>query len=165
MDLSQQKEQFGSTYVRAIASVAGYSIYRPDVDDDSVDLGIAARGLAGVIRSPRLELQLKTTSVANLGNTSIRYPLKLKNYNDLRSDNFAIPRILVVVLVPDELPNWLQQSDAELCMRYCGYWMSLRGMPETENTSTVTIYLPRSNQFTVSALQSMMQLISQGDQP
>jgi hypothetical protein len=38
------------------SAVAGYSLYRPEVDDDSVDLGIASRGNIGSIRSPRLEL-------------------------------------------------------------------------------------------------------------
>jgi hypothetical protein len=40
MDINQQKEQFSITYVRAIAAVSGYSIYRPEIDNDSVDLGI-----------------------------------------------------------------------------------------------------------------------------
>jgi hypothetical protein len=36
MDINQQKEQFSITYVRAIAAVAGYSLYRPEIDNDSV---------------------------------------------------------------------------------------------------------------------------------
>ena len=165
VDINQQKEQFSNTYLRAVATVAGYSLYRPDVDDDSVDWGIAARGGTGRIRSPRLELQLKCTSRGVLDDNLVRYPLKLKNYDDLRMDNFAIPRILVVIVVPDLIADWLQQSEDELSMRHCGYWVSLRGMPATPNTATVTVALPRTNQFTVAALQSLMQLISQGSQP
>ncbi|KAB8318317.1 DUF4365 domain-containing protein [Tolypothrix campylonemoides VB511288] len=95
----------------------------------------------------------------------MRYPLKLKNYNDLRLDDFAIPRILVVVLIPDNLADWLQQSEQELCMRYCGYWVSLLGMLRTQNTTTVTVTIPRTNQFTVATLQSIMQGIGQGVKP
>lgn len=105
MDISQQKEQFSNTYVRAIVSVAGYSTYRPEVDDDSVDIGIAARGGKGVIISPRLELQLKCTQRDILYDSSVRYQLNLKNYNDLRV-NALVPRILVVVLVPENLADW-----------------------------------------------------------
>ena len=165
MDLSQQKEQFSNTYVRAVASAAGYSVYKPSVDDESVDLGIAAKGRTGIVRSPRLELQLKCTSVAALDDCFVRYPLKLKNYNDLRMEDFAIPRILIVVLVPNLLADWLQQSETELCMKHCGYWLSLRGMPDTRNTNNVTVRLPRNHLFTVSALQSIMQLISEGGTP
>ncbi|MCW6052639.1 DUF4365 domain-containing protein [Lyngbya sp. CCAP 1446/10] len=165
MDISQQKEQFSNTYLQAIATVAGYSIYKPSVDDDSVDWGIAAKGGTGRIRAPRLELQLKSTSRDVRENNLIRYPLKLKNYDDLRMDDFAIPRILVVVLIPETIEDWLTQSETEICMKECGYWISLRGMPETQNTTAVTVTIPRKNQFTVIALQSIMEGISQGVQP
>jgi len=165
MDINQQKEQFSNTYLQAVTTVAGYSLYKPSVDDDSVDWGIAAKGGTGRVRAPRLELQLKSTSRDVQDNNSIRYPLKLKNYDDLRMDNFAIPRILVVVLIPEKTADWLTQSDEKLCMRYCGYWTSLAGMPETSNTTNVTVTLPKSNQLTVAALQSIMERISQGVQP
>ncbi len=72
MDINQQKEQFSITYIRAIAAVAGYSLYRPEIDNDSVDLGIVARGGTGIILSPRLELQLKCTARDILDNNCIR---------------------------------------------------------------------------------------------
>lgn len=114
MDINQQKEQFSNTYVRAVASVAGYSLYKSDVDDDSIDLGIAAKGGTGPILSPRLELQLKCSSRDIIDESHVRYPLKLKNYNDLRI-NALVPRILVVVVVPEDITDWLQQSEEELC--------------------------------------------------
>ena len=94
----------------------------------------------------------------------IRYPLKVKNYNDLRK-NALVPRILVVLLVPENLEDWLQQSEAEMCMRNSAYWMSLPGQPETQNIANVTVSLHRSNQFTVPALKSMIQSISEGSLP
>lgn len=165
VDINQQKEQFSNAYLQAVVTVAGYCLYKPAVDDDSVDWGIAASGTIGRVRSPRLELQLKSTSRDILSDSELRYPLKLKNYDDLRPDEFAIPRILVVVLLSENLADWLQQSEEELCLRYGGYWGSLRGMPETQNTATVTIPLPRTNQFTPQALQSIMQLIGEGVKP
>ena len=62
MEVNLQKEQFSNAYLQAVTAVAGYSLYKPFVDDDSVDWGIAAKGREGRIRSPRLELQLKSTS-------------------------------------------------------------------------------------------------------
>ena len=61
MDINQQKEQFSNVYLQAVTTVAGYSVYKPSVDDDSVDWGVAAKGATGPIRAPRLELQLKST--------------------------------------------------------------------------------------------------------
>ncbi len=165
MDINQQKEQFSNTYLQALTSVAGYSLYKPFVDDDSVDWGIAAKGGEGIVRAPRLELQLKSTSREVLDNNTIRYPLKLKNYNDLILNGYATPRILVVVIIPETPQNWLKQTEEELCLRHCGYWLSLRGMPPTTNTTNVTITILRTNQFTVTALQSIMLNISKGDKP
>ena len=94
MDINQQKEQFSNIYLQAVTTVAGYSLYKPFVDDDSVHRGVAAKGGTGPIRAPRWELHLKSTSRDIQDDNFIRYPLKLKNYDDLRMDDFAILRIL-----------------------------------------------------------------------
>lgn len=96
--------------------------------------------------------------------TSVRYPLNLKNYNDLRI-NALVPRILVVVIVPENLADWLVQSEDELSMRHGAYWVSLRGQPETPNARAVTVELPPRNQFTVEAVVSMFHRISNGGLP
>ncbi|MFM6039134.1 MAG: DUF4365 domain-containing protein [Sphaerospermopsis kisseleviana] len=53
-------------------------------------------------------------------------------------------------------------SETELCLRRCAYWVSLRGQPQTQNTETVTVYIPRKNVFTVDALKNLMQTIQTG---
>ena len=79
--------------------------------------------------------------------------------------NSFVPRLLVVVLVPENIENWIQQSEQEMCTRYCAYWVSILGMPATQNKTSITVELPRSNLFTVEALESMMQRISQRGLP
>ncbi len=44
-------------------------------------------------------------------------------------------------------------------MQRCGYWMSLKGQPKTQNTESATVYLPRRQFFTVNALKDIMQQI------
>ena len=75
----------------------------------------------------------------------------------MRQENQYPPLILVVVLMPEYVDDWLEQSEAELCQKACGYWVSLEGEPPTENKQTVTVYLPRTNLLNVSALKSLMQ--------
>ena len=156
MDLSQRKEQFSRVYVRAVATVAGFTIYVPEVDDDSIDLGIAGRVAHDTPRRPRIELQLKCTSVKVLRGDHVVYPLKLKNYDDLRLDDPIVPRMLVVVLVPGDESQWLRQTEEELCLRRCAYWRSLRGMGESRALAKVAIRLPRQNLFSVEGLQALM---------
>jgi len=164
MELNQQKELFSKAYVRAVAAVAGFSIDQLELDFDSIDLQITAGSGEGSVCYPELKLQLKCTSRDVIHGEYIRYQFKVKNYNDLRG-NALVPRILVVLLVPKNLEDWLKQSEEEMCMRNCAYWMSLRGQPEKPNSSNVTVNLPRSNQFTVPALKSMIQSISEGSLP
>jgi uncharacterized protein DUF4365 len=165
MELGQQKEQFSRAYVYAVTSVAGYSNSTPIVDDDSIDLGISGRQAVGKFRSPRLELQLKCTENPSWSGDHLHYALKLKNYVDLRGDDFIVPRILVVVVVPEDLNEWVLQSEKELTLRKCGYWLSLREYPETQNKTNVTVQIPRKQQFTVKSLRDLMNEISGGSPP
>lgn len=163
MHLSQQKEQFSGAYLRAVASAAGYTLYKPEVDDDSIDWGIAARGAEGTPRRPHLEMQLKCSARDILHETHVHFPLEVKNYNDLRDPEVWVPRILMVVLVPDQTADWLQQTETEMVMRHCGYWVSLCGEPATTNTETITVRLPREQLLTPDALRQMMQKVNDGE--
>jgi hypothetical protein len=76
-----------------------------------------------------------------------------------------VPRILVVVRVPEKLDDWLLQSEQELSLRHCGYWMSLRGMPDSTNETSVTVHVPRSQVFSVTALRDLMTRIGEENWP
>jgi hypothetical protein len=165
MDLNAQKEQFGNAHVRAVAAAAGYNVYKPEVDDDSVDWGICERGSRGTMRSPRFELQLKCSSRDILKDDHVAFPLKIKNYDDLRHDDFQVARILIVVLVPDQVAEWMAQSEESLALYHCGYWLSLRGMSAVANQESVTVHLPREQLFSVADVQSIMQRIARGGHP
>jgi hypothetical protein len=156
MDISQRKEQFSRAYVHAVATVAGFSLYRPEVDDDSIDLTIAGRGGQGIPRPPRIEIQLKCTSQDLLHRQHLVYPLKRKNYDDLRRVELVVPRLLVVVTVPDDESEWLHQSEENLILRRCAYWASLRGLDEMENVRSISIRLPRQNVLSVEGLRGLM---------
>jgi hypothetical protein len=162
MTIDDQKQQFSFAYARAVAATAQISVTEPEVDDDSIDLIFLQRGGGGAVRSPRVEVQVKCTEVATLHANHLAYPLKLKNYDELRPVNVLVPRILIVVLVPALLNDWLNHTEQELALRHCGYWLSLRGQAPTANATNVTVHLPRANQFTVAGLQGIMQRIGAG---
>ena len=165
MTINDQKQQFSFAYARAVAAVARVAVDQPSLDDDSVDLSFRQRGGGGIMRSPQLDAQVKCTEVANIQANHIAYPLKLKNYDELRPTDLLVPRILIVVTVPDDLVEWLNHSEQELAMRKCGYWVSLRGMAATANQANVTVHLPRVNQFTGAQLMQIMQRIGNGQTP
>lgn len=165
MQPDMQKEQFSKAYIQAVAACAGYSWSVPSVDDDSIDMCLHQTGGRGTIRSPKLDLQIKCVGRESPNSNIFSYPIKLKNYNDLRDESVMVPRILVVVVVPDLLPEWLAHSETELSLRRCGYWLSLRGMTPSSNETGQTIHMSRQQQFNITALQAIMDRISNGGLP
>lgn len=165
MDLNAQKEQFSRAYVQAVAAVAGYAWSQPSVDNDSVDQTLSARGGGGTIKSPKLDLQLKCHARSAPAEMEFTYPLKIKNYDDQRDDSVMVPRILVVVLVPDQLADWINHTESQLALRRCGYWTSLRGLPATQNANTVSVTVHRSQQFHCDGVLQLMQRIAAGGLP
>lgn len=165
MEQNLQKEEFSRAYVRAVAAAAAFAAAEPRVDDDSVDMEISGRGGQGTSKSPRLDIQLKCTSDHTIiQDDSLAFFLKKKNYDDLRGTTL-VPRCLVVVVVPEDTGAWLAHSESELVLRHCGYWVSLRDRPGTDNVSGVTVTIPRANTFDVEQLRAIMDRIGSGGMP
>ena len=146
-----QMEQRSLVVVRAVAAEAGFQVVRPEPDVDSVD-GVL---MASFGRRPRIEFQAKATSRRLLRADGIHFPLPVKNYDELRIGSW-IPRILIVVLMPDESETWLSQTDDELCMNSSVYWLSPSGMPERPNIASVTVVIPTANVFDRAQLDALM---------
>src|SRR5262245_19261905 len=117
MDPDKQKEEFSHAFVYAITACAGFAWSKPSVDDDSIDLTLHQRGGGGTVRSPKLDLQLKCKAMATPNEDEFSFSIKLKNYDELRDSTVLVPRILIVVLVPDDTSEWLRESEAELALR------------------------------------------------
>jgi len=162
MTENEQKQQLSVAYVHAVAARAGYACQIVHVDDDSIDVQLAARGRVhdkAVLRSPKIDLQLKATAQPVLRNDHLAFAIPLKNYNDLREESL-VPRLLVVLLLPEDTERWLEQTEDQMISRHCAYWSTLLGKPETDNTTSVTVHLPRAQQFTVASLQDLMQKVA-----
>jgi hypothetical protein len=158
-------EQFSKAYVKAVASVAECSIDWSSVDNDSVDGTLKRRTHLSTVRSPYLDIQLKSTYTDCIQDNHIVYPLSIKNYDDLRTINLSVPRILVVVVLPSDLSEWTYHNEQQLALRKCGYWMSLRGEPATINTTSKTVHLPRQQVFDVNGLDAIFNDLENGVWP
>lgn len=159
---NEQKQQLSVSYIHAVAACAGYTCQVEIVDDDSVDVVIGATGYVhhqAVLRSPRLAVQLKATSILRPGVKYLTFPLKSKNYRDLR-ERTHIPRILLVLVLPEDPREWIEVTEECMISRRCAYWASLLGKPEKGNASSVSVRLPRSQRFDVEQLQGLMQRVS-----
>lgn len=148
---NMRKSRLSLSYIEAVASHAGFHVVEPKIDYDSVDGSLYAN--SG--KRPRIEFQAKATSQDVVREDCIHFSLPVKNYNDLRIEAIN-PRILIVLIMPQSTDEWVEQTQSALCIRKCAYWMSLKGRPETSNTSSVNVQLPLSNVFNAEQLADMM---------
>lgn len=164
MDPQKQKEQFNYAYVCALAAQAGLNPVTADVDDDSIDLSFKSKGYIGrSIRSPQIEFQLKCSSQDLVDGEVIKFPLSVKNYNDLRGSDFAAPRYLAVLLVPNEVDNWVAHNEHHIALFNNCYWLSLRDAAPTENEAQITVAIPVAQRLTSTILRNMMDRASDGE--
>jgi hypothetical protein len=110
-------------------------------------------------------LQLKCLSTDDGRGPKLSYDVKKKNYDDLRDPNVHVPRVLVFCCVPADVGEWLHETPEATAMRRCTYWLSLRGMPATENAATCRVQIPRTQLFNVAALHGIMERIGTGNPP
>lgn len=164
MHLTQRMEQFNVAYIHAMAAQAGLNPSQPAVDDDSVDLQLSAKNwVGGSRRSPMIQLQLKCTAAATVANGVIKFALPIKNYDDLRATDLMLPRYLAVMRVPQDDATWIQHNADHMALLNDCYWVSLRGLPETTNTATVTVDIPLTQRLTTESLRGLLSLASQAE--
>jgi len=160
---TERKQAFSRAYSHAVLSAAGLMAENVRQDFDKVDVRVGARTGRGVVTSPRLDLQLKATATDQRGD-SVVCRLSAADYDALRDPKRAVPIILVVVVVPEDYAEWVRQSEQELAVRHCGYWVSLRDREPVSHDS-VTVHLPRSQVFSREAVAAIVERIQAGGTP
>ena len=163
MTREHRQEALCRAYVLAVAAQAGL-IWSKPTEDYGIDLSLRSVALennrwrdAGA----QLDLQLKSTTRAIVTETEVVYDLEVDAYNDLRRVDRPCPRVLILLVMPTEEALWLNQTPEQLTLRYCAYWMSLRGQPLTTATRTIRIRIPRANLVSVEALTQLLQGVAE----
>jgi hypothetical protein len=149
-------------YLHAVASRGGIICERsgPSSDDVGVDAVLRVKGpLAddSLLTSFTVDVQLKATVAQPAAERGrFAFPLKMKNYDELRSVRTIAPHLLVVLFLPGNPADWLTHSHECLVARRCAYWLSLRGAPASANETSQTIYIPMTNLLSVENLLGLM---------
>lgn len=156
MHINARKDHFSRSVVRAVAAAAGIGADVPEFDQNSCDVHFAAPDTSSG-PGAKLDAQLKCTSGVDLSGSDFSYSLRITDYDHLRwpADQTFVPRILVVVVVPDDPIDWLVAASPEtITLRRCAYWLNLQGADAKPNTSSVTVKIPTAHVFDVEALHS-----------
>jgi hypothetical protein len=164
---NQRQEALSRAYVRAVAAQAGV-ICGGLGQDYGIDMFLRTVPIEGhryTDKGDQLDLQLKSTTRASVTDTEVMHDLEVRAYESLRLVTRGCPRILVLLVLPEDETLWLTHSVEELILRRCAFWQSLRGAPGTTNQATIRLHIPRANTFSVEAVRALMQRVSEGIDP
>jgi hypothetical protein len=164
---AHQQEGLCRAFIQAVASRCGCSCAFRDFDYgiDVTVHHIKARDRRRVESGVRLDIQAKSTTTASIGTKFVHYDLEVKSYEDLRDLDTRCPRILVLLVLPDDDAEWLAITEEHLLLRRCAYWLNLQGHPQTTNKDTVRVQIPRSHVFSAAALAGILERAQRGEQP
>ncbi len=160
LDPNQHQGLFGESFVRVLASAAGLIVSRPDLDVDGCDFTISRKGVFGVTRHPKIDVQVKSWSRrrADRRDGYWKYRMQSKHFNELAGTDFALPRFLVLVSVPDDCADYATSHHDVVELKHAAYWLSLQdrkpvdGAPEAK----IPVDVPVDNLLTVDALHTLM---------
>jgi hypothetical protein len=159
-----RQEALSRAYIQAIAAACGmsYSVANPDYGIDLTLHDILIRNKRRRESGFRLDVQAKSTTTASVRASSIEYRIEQRTYELLRDTEAPIPRILVVLVLPEDEAAWLDQSEEQLVLRRCAYWHCLTGWEPAANRKTISITIPRENVFSIESLRGIMDRVKQG---
>jgi hypothetical protein len=161
---NHRQEALCRAYVLAIAARCGMSVSvaNPDYGIDLTLNDIVVSGDHHAESGYKIDIQAKSATLANLSQAAVRYDLDVRAYETLRQPKPGNPRILVVLLLPEDEKDWSVQTEDELILRRCAYWLSLRGRPATANRRSIRLAIPRVKLFSIEALQRLLDRIKKG---
>lgn len=153
---------FGEAFVRVLAAAAGLTVAKaePDVTGDDFTLGYPGP-LAG-LRNPKIDVQVKSRARPRVdwrrpGQWAFR--MKAHHFNELAGNDYALPRYLFLVIVPDNYDEYVTASPRAFSLQYCAYWASLQDRERVDPTqrTSVTVEVPADNLLSVEALTRLLE--------
>lgn len=164
---AHRQESLSRAYIQAIASRCGLncSFREFDYGIDVTVHPIHRRENRYIETGFNLDIEAKSTFGATVTDQEVLYDLEVKAYEDLRATEIGTPRILVLLVQPENESDWTAMDEEELRLRRCAYWISLKGRAPTSNTEKIRVSIPRANRFSVEALHGIMERLRQGRDP
>ncbi len=162
-----RQEAVSRAYIHAIAARCGLGCSFRDFDY-GIDLTVHAirrKGHRRVESGFNLDVQAKSTTAAIITPSHLLYDMEVKAYDDLRDPEVGCPRVLVLLLLPEDESAWVEQTEDCLMLRKCAYWASLVGAGPTANAATIRVTIPRANIFSVAALNQLMDKARKRERP
>ena len=153
-------------YLHAVAAAAGCALASP-FPDNGIDWHVSHGSSAHTVDDEAtIKVQLKCTHQIppNPPGSHFSFTLDNDHLRKLAQSRVAVHKILVVMLVPREIDQWLLARPDRLELRHCCYWVNLAGQPVTGRRRT-NVRIPTGQVFDDRALCAIMARVGAGERP
>ena len=161
LDARSHQGKFGEDYIRVLASAAGLLVSQDDLDHDGVDFCIKLPGPSPRGWSPRIDVQVKTSSRPKQRAAAFDFDgLNQRQFNKLAGPDYVVPRFLFLVVVPAKSDQYAALNTGGLLLRDVGYYVSLRDrMPvdKPRGDRHIRVTVPTANVLTVTTLRRLIE--------
>lgn len=163
-------ESLSRAYVQAIAGSSGLNL-RIEQNTQEFDYGVDGTfypikrlGSKLVNSGFPIDFQLKATTNWKANSEHIIYDMEADAYNkivDRNNEPKAIPTILILLCLPKNRDEWIENNEDNLLLRKCCYWDKLNG-ELTEHKQSVRINILRTQQLTTQSLLDLLEKVQWG---
>lgn len=166
---NNRKAELSYAYLHAVAAAAGFACREASrhLDGSGVDAQLDINEQLdpnASLTEFSLHVQLKATSaVLPIVDDKVSFSLDVHQYNKLRRKTVSIPRLIVLMTLPQHSESWLRVSPDELVARHCARWACIYGQPESLNSTSVTVRFDVDKVLTPHALREIARLIAVGE--
>jgi hypothetical protein len=131
-----------------------------NLDVDGVDWQIAYPGPKGTTRSPKIEVQVKTSAKPLIEDGAYKHRLSIQHFNHIAGSGFQVPRFLALVVVPPDPTGYAICGQEGMRLGTAAYWLSLadQEMRPTgdDDPKSVNVLVPQRNFLNVEALTALL---------
>jgi hypothetical protein len=159
-------ETYQVGYLHAVAAAAGCTLAQP-FPDNGIDWHVSHSSIRhGADDEATIKVQLKCTYQVLPQPTARWFSFTLDNdhLRKLARTRVAVHRILVVMVVPRSVADWVTARPDRIELRHACYWVNLAGHPVTGRRRT-NVRIPTSQVFDDRALCAIMTRVGAGGRP
>jgi hypothetical protein len=162
-------EALQNGYLRAIAAAAGCAIAKPEPDTQGIDWDIthpSAHHTSDPLAQIKIQLKSTTQLAPSLLEGKRDFPITLDNSHlkKLNPSPVTFVRLLVAMIIPGDMAEWVSSNGRALELRHCAYWVNLEGKEVTGLRKT-TVRVPMQNVFDDIGLCRIMRIVGTGETP
>jgi Domain of unknown function (DUF4365) len=158
-------EKFQDAYLGAIAAAAGCELSKPD-PDPGLDWTIGHKSTRHTrVRTAKIDVALKCTYQTQPNdNGEFSFTLQNEHLEVLSETALYYPRLLVVMLLPNDVDSWVWSRTNWMVIRHSMYWANLQGA-QVRGKAKTNVRIPYAQRFDAPELCRILHLVGSGGTP